>query len=111
MSQSSYALIGFRAMSASDLQGGKITYNGAEYPATIGTFDVQQVLVQGGFTPMTLGDVQVAADDLPDGADFKAGQYVTVTPNTGAIRSCKVHSYKELGVLISITLRDVNQGA
>lgn len=111
MSQAAFALAGFRAMVASDLQGGVASYAGADYPCTVGTFDIQQTLTPGGFTPMLLGDIQVAVADLPEGAEFKAGQNVTVSPNTGAVRPCKVHSYKELGPLISVTLRDLNQSA
>jgi hypothetical protein len=111
MSQAAFALAGFRAMVASDLQGGSASYAGADYPCTVGTFDIQQTLTPGGFTPMLLGDIQVAASDLPPATEFKAGQAVTVTPTTGPARSCKVHSVKSLGAILSVTLRDINQGA
>ena len=111
MSQAAYALAGFRQIVTGDLTGGSVAYAGADYPCAVGTFDIQQVLSSGGFTPMLLGDVQVAAADLPTGTVFRAGQHVTVTPNTGAARACKVHSVKELGALLSVTLRDINQGA
>lgn len=110
MSQASYALIGFRAMAASDLQGGTITYAGADYSATVGTFELSQVLGPGGFTPMTLGDVQIADADLT-GPDFKTGQHIAVTPNTGPERACQIHAVKQLGALWHLTLRDLNRGA
>jgi len=111
MSQSSYMLAGLRAMQSGDLTGGTFTYAGGTYPCAVGTFDIQQVLTQGGFTPMLLGDIQVAVDDLPEDAVFKAGQLIAVTPTTGPARNCKVQSTKHLGAIISITLHDQNQGA
>lgn len=111
MRQSAYMLAGLRQMQSGDLTGGTFTYGGTEYPCAVGTFEMRQVLTTGGFTQMLLGDIQAASSDLPDGASFKAGHLITVTPTAGPSRNCKVQSVKHLGAIISITLHDQNQGA
>ena len=109
MGHAAYALTGFRAMVASDLQGGAVTFGNNDYDCTAGTFSVQQVLNAGGFSPMLLGDVQIARADLPDQLIFHTGQAITVTPNTGPVRQCQIHAIKDMGVLVDLTLCDANE--
>lgn len=108
-------LMAHRQMLASDY-GGTITWGGNEYPAVIGSFDVQQVLGPdgGGLSPMTLGLVCVARSALPATfAGFKRGQSILCKPNdsTRAQRSCRVFDMRDNGALIEITVNDANQGA
>ena len=105
-------LTAFRQMVASDLQGGTVTYAGADIPAipaTVGTFRVQELLTEGGLTPTLIGDVQVATADI-GAIVFKSGQKITVTPKLGAARSCKIVEVVPTGALIHLTVSDVNQG-
>ena len=96
-------------MVASDLQGGTVTYAGGDFPCTVGTFRVQELLTEGGPTPTLIGDVQVATADI-GAAVFKSGQKITVTPKLGAARSCKIVEVVPEGALIHLTVSDVNQG-
>jgi hypothetical protein len=99
-------------MLQSDLQGGSIAHNGADYPATIGAFTVEQRLRpdDGGFSPMLTGTATIAFADL-GGITFKRGQFVTVTPSTGSPRACQIESVIDSGVLVQINLLDRNQNA
>ena len=96
-------------MVASDLQGGAVTYAGGDFPCTVGTFRVQELLTEGGLTPTLIGDVQVATADIGT-AVFKSGHKITVTPKLGAARSCKIVEVVPTGALIHLTVSDVNQG-
>ena len=110
MGESDFQLRAFRQMVKSDLQGGLLCVNGAYYDCTVGSFIRRDILVAAGVSPMTLGDAQVALVDLPDGFCFNLGQPVTVTPNSGKVRDCRVFSSDSAGALISLTLRDKNEG-
>jgi hypothetical protein len=111
MSSATVALRGFRQMTKDPLQGGFATYGGVTYDCAIGTFEIRQMLIEGGFSNLMLGDIQLAADDLPDGTKFKSGQNVTVTRNTGQVHQCQIFSVSTLGVLLHLTLRDLSEGA
>lgn len=111
MSQADYAVRGFRQMAAGDLQGGTITYAGKQYAATITTFELTPLLTPGGYSQSLLGQAVVARMDLPATLEFKRDQPLTANPKAGPSRPCKIHSIKDLGALIELTLADMNQGA
>ena len=111
MSDAQYAADGFREMVKSDLQGGTLHFGNAAYDCTVGTFTKQDVLVSGGISPMMMGDVQVLLEDLPPDTDLKLGLDLTVIPNTGKLRECKLHSTQHAGNLINILLWDINEAA
>lgn len=106
-------------MVQSDLQGGTLTIDNQDYPATISNFTVQQILRAdgGGFTPSTMATAKIARADFPttsDGATIfplHTGQNITATPSIGPARACRLESYDDMGALLQLTLRDVNQGA
>lgn len=111
MADSEYALMGFRQMVDSDMQGGTITYAGITYDATVTPFSLQPTLISGGFSPMLTCTVMVARDDLPPNTVFKPGQIIIASPSAGAPRACKVVSMDDLGPLVQITLNDAQQKA
>jgi hypothetical protein len=105
--------MGFRQMTADPLQGGTAHYANADYDCTVGTFEDKQILSPdgSGFTPMKLGDIQIAWCDLPPGTNLHAGHAVTVTRNTGQVHQCQIYSVSDTGLLAHITLRDISEGA
>jgi hypothetical protein len=111
MSDAAFALAGFRAMVQSDLQGGELVIGDATYDCTVGTFAERDVLVDGGVSPMLLGDAQVAIADFVAGFKFYRGLALTVKPNTGAQRKCDIQSAEHQGPLVNLVLHDIHQGA
>lgn len=105
---------GFREMVKSDLQGGTIHFNNTAFDATIGTFSKEDVFVGAGVSPRMMADVQVLLTDLDAAALStieKVGLDITVMPNTGKVRYCKLQATKNSGNHISIILWDVNEKA
>ena len=113
MSDAKFVEAGQREMVKSDLMGGTIHVNNATYDCTVGTFEKRDMFRAdgGGITPMTVGDCQVVAADLPVNFNFSLGLKLTVIPNTGKLRECQVHSSQHSGPLINLLLRDVNEKA
>jgi len=111
MGDAKYLESGFREMVKSDLQGGTVSIRNVAYDCTVGTFSKQDILVSGGISPHMIGDVQILLSDLPVGLEFTLGLDVTVLPNTGKARDCKIHSTQNAGNHINLILRDVNEGA
>ena len=107
-----YQLTAFRQMAGNDIQGGKIRYGDSEsiFDCTVGTFDMSNPLMDGGKSPRMLGVVEVAMADYAD-ATFEQGHKFTVTPTVGAVRNCKLESFKQDGALWQLTLEDLDQGA
>jgi hypothetical protein len=108
---SDFQLMAFRLMAADDLQGGIVTYGAAELPATVGVFSLRPELVSGGVTSHLMATVEVAEADLPDGAEFKNGQPITVSPNTGQPRKCMIKSFVQQGLLWQLEVVDENENA
>lgn len=111
MSSADYQLLAFRAMCADDIQGATVKYGTQTLAATVGTFDVVQDITDGGFVPRNSALVQVAIEDLADGTNFHAGQELTVTPNTGPGRLCKISRWMQSGALIHLDVCDINESA
>jgi hypothetical protein len=111
MTDAKLMLLAFRQMVKSDLQGGTVSLGNAAYDCTIGIFSKRDVLVNGGVSPMMIGDVQVALEDFPDGTEFRFGQNVTVVPNTGKTRQCTIFTTDYSGPLVVLNLHDQNDGA
>lgn len=111
-------LMGHARMLASDF-GGTITWTGVTIPATIGSFDVQQILSPdgGGFSPSVIGIATVSRADVlekyPAFTGFKRGQSVTCTPadTNRPSRNCRIFEMRDCGPLIELSLNDLNQGA
>lgn len=97
--------------------GGRIVYQGAGYPARVSPFQVQQVLVNGGFTPMKLATAIVSKSDLPDEVTgdpetaFAAGVLMTAILPGGQSYDCQVYLYDDEITEFKITLWDKSQGA
>jgi hypothetical protein len=110
MSDATYILGGHRRMTRSDVQGGRVTYDGATIAATVGAFEQEDPLMTGGHAPRTMGTVEIADCDLPDGVDFASDAPITVTDGAGNIRSCKIVSWKSGVPIWQLTVHDLNQG-
>lgn len=110
MSDADLVIRAFREMNQSDLQGGKITFAGADYPCTIGVFEERNVLLEGVSLKL-LGDIQLNREDFADNITFELGNNVLVTPNRGRSRACQVFTVKDSGPFIELTLHDPNEAA
>ncbi len=110
MSDSEYLAAGVREMAKSDLQGGTLSIANTAYDCNVGTFTKQDVLVAGGVSPKMMGDVQVLLEDIGD-LDLKLGLQITVIPNLGKVRQCKLHSTQNAGNHVNILLWDINESA
>lgn len=99
--------------------GGSILYvpTGAVYPARVSPFQMQQILVAGGLSPMRLGTVIVSKSDLPDGITgdpdtaFAVGTFITATMPGGQRHVCEVYSVDDEITEFKLTLWDKNQRA
>lgn len=111
MSDADYLAGGLKEMQKSNLQGGKVTILGVDYPATIGTFSKRDVFVNGGISPHMMGDAQVLFSDLPPTVDLGIGKFLDTTDGFGKIRNCKVHETANCPNYVSIQLWDLNEGA
>jgi hypothetical protein len=111
VSDAAFLAKGFREMVKSDLQGGTLSINNSAYDCTVGGFSRQDVFMNGGISPHTMGDAQVLLSDLPSDIDLGVGKKLTVIPNTGKVRQCQIHSTQNTGNHISILLWDLNEGA
>lgn len=112
MTDSSFALLAFRSMTESDVQGGTVTFGDKTYPCTVGLFSVRDMLVNGGITPMMIGDVQIALEDVPEAKRiFPVGLKVTVTPKTGKVRFCTLFTTDYSGPFVVLNLHDANEKA
>jgi hypothetical protein len=113
--ESEIMLMAHRQAIAGDF-GGTIKWGDVAHPATIGAFDLQQVLNAdgGGFSYLTSATVTVAREDLPDTFSmFKRNEIVVCTPNdtTRPARTCRVEKMTDCGALIEVIVVDRNQGA
>lgn len=93
-----------------DLLRGEIDLGSGGICACIGPFEVQQVLKDGGFSPMLLSTVTVRKCLLPKGAAIKSGIKLDVR-QFGTERHCKIQSCKDLLIAWEITVNDLNQNA
>lgn len=111
MSDANFAKRAFQEMIKSDLQGGTVSINNAAYDCTVGTFTQHDDLLQIGVSPKMMGDVQVLLADLPANLSLDHGLELTVMPNSGKIRQCRINSTQNQGNLVSILVWDDNEGA
>lgn len=100
---------------APSIEGEVFTANGAVasdvYPATVGHFILEQVLVPGGFSPRLMGQAIVRKAVLPAGAFFKTGRKFTVCQVGGSVRRCQVESIEDTFTEWRLNLWDQSQGA
>ena len=111
MTDAQLMLFSFRQMVKSDLQGGTVNIGNATYDCTIGIFAKRDILINGGISPMMIGDVQVALEDFQDDFTFSFGLNVTVVPNTGKTRQCTLFTTDYSGPLVTLNLHDAYEGA
>lgn len=106
----SFATMGLRLMQGQDLRGGVILWQGKTIPASIGDFSAKQDLMAGGFSPHVSTTITVALCDLV-GLSPKSSQLITVTPNYGPARDCKIETVRFQGPLVDIDVIDESEGA
>ena len=111
MSDADYLAGGLREMQGSNLQGGRLTILGKDYPCTLGTFSKRDLFVGNGISPHMAGDVQVLFADLPSDVDLGLGKHMDTTDKFGKVRKCKVHETANCPNYVSVLLLDLNEGA
>lgn len=111
MSHAALQLAAHRQMTASDIQGGTLTWFDQTLPCTIGTPHEMQKLDLAGVSNETGLIVEAAAADFSASPQFTIGAPVIVKTNQNAIYNCKLESWSLSGVLWQLTLNDINQGA
>lgn len=116
MSDATFLARGQRAMQQSDVQGGKIIFSPGQnlplltQPCTVGAF-ARLDDYSNGVSPHLTGDAQILISDLPPNFEFNLGDFVTVLPNSGNPRKCKIHSSHYDGPRVNLVLWDLNEGA